>query len=338
MRYRFVAIPALAIAAMTGCATVSSTFDQSPPKTIETNVLSGREGSNGPVLVVKVDDTNMAHPQIGVEDADVVYIEQVEGGLTRLMAVFSSRLPTQVGPVRSARISDIEILSQYGRVAFAYSGAQKKLLPVIAAANLQNLGAQSQSPTIYTRDPSRVSPYSMILRADLLMAKVFEKQYQIDTAKSVGWSFGDAPVYGAAIKSAALYWPATNYRADWSPHDQCWLLFHNSNPDLVRTGKQLCPSTLVVQMVSITNSEYHDKVGGITPISETLGNGTGYILRDGKSFTATWTRSSADSGTTWNALDGSEIAFSPGQIWVALTDTEPDFILSAASAKPSPTK
>lgn len=75
--------------------------------------------------MVKIDDTPPAHPQAGLEDADVVYIEQVEGGLTRLAAVFSSNIPTVIGPVRSARISDIEILKQFGRVAFAYSGAQK---------------------------------------------------------------------------------------------------------------------------------------------------------------------------------------------------------------------
>ena len=96
-------------------------------------------------MVVKIDDTTAARPQAGLEDADLVYIEQVESGLTRLAAVFSSKIPAIIGPVRSARISDIEILEQFGRVAFAYSGAQKKLLPVIAAANLENLGAQRQS-------------------------------------------------------------------------------------------------------------------------------------------------------------------------------------------------
>ena len=90
---------------LTGCSVVSRIL---PDKAI-TNVLSGREGSNGPVLVVKIDDTTQAHPQIGLEDADIVYIEQVEGGLTRLAAVFSSVIPQRIGPVRSARISDIEI-------------------------------------------------------------------------------------------------------------------------------------------------------------------------------------------------------------------------------------
>ena len=78
--------------------------------------LTGVAGEDGPVLVVKLDDTSFAHPQVGLRSADVVYIEQVEGGLTRLVAVFSSKIPSQIGPVRSARISNIELLSQYGKV------------------------------------------------------------------------------------------------------------------------------------------------------------------------------------------------------------------------------
>ena len=133
------------------------------------NSISGLPGGDGPVLVVKIDDTRDAHPQIGLEDADIVYIEQVEGGLTRLAAVFSSKIPEEVGPVRSARISDIELLQQYGHVAFAYSGVQKKMRPVIDAADVEDLGAQNHSSTIYTTDPNRIQPYAMVLRADLLM-------------------------------------------------------------------------------------------------------------------------------------------------------------------------
>lgn len=338
MRYKTLLITCISVLALSGCGSVAERFDQKPTEIIETNLLSGRVGTNGPVLVVKVDDTNLAHPQIGLEDADVVYIEQVEGGLTRLAVIYSSKIPTEIGPVRSARISDIDILSQYGHIAFAYSGAQKKLLPVIAAANLQNLGAQSQSSTIYTRDPSRISPYSMVLRADLLMAKIIEKGYHIDSAKSVGWSFGDAPTTGQEITSVSLHWPATSYRADWSSTSQCWSLFHNSKPDYVQTGKQLCASTLVIQNVSITNSEYHDKVGGITPFSNTVGSGTGFILRDGKSFAGTWTRASAIEGTTWTDMDGKPILFAPGQVWVALLQSAPEFEQVTPSANPSPTK
>ena len=319
---------------LSGCSAISGLL----PEAAERNVLSGREGSNGRVLAVKIDDTNAAHPQIGLEDADVVYIEQVEGGLTRLAAIFSSVIPERVGPVRSARISDIDILAQYGRVAFAYSGAQKKLLPVIDAANLQNLGAQAQPPSIYTSDPNRSAPVAMVLRADLLMAKVVEKNYQIGIAKSVGWSFGDAPKGGKPTQSVIMHWPAAKYGAEWSESQSRWLLSHNSKSDLAESGIVLGPTTLVIQMVSITDSEYRDKVGGITPFSQTIGNGRGFILRDGKSFEALWSRASEGEGTTWTLTDGSEIKFAPGQIWVALTGQEPDFTYLTASAKATKTK
>ena len=149
------------------------------------NSISGRIGSDGPILVVKIDDTFAAHPQAGLEDADVVYIEQVEGGLTRLAAVFSSKIPDVIGPVRSARISDIELLEQFGRVAFAYSGAQSKLLPVIAEANLENLGAQRQGRDIYANDLARVAPTAMMLQAKTLMGKVATQASVIAISKNI---------------------------------------------------------------------------------------------------------------------------------------------------------
>ena len=334
MFFKRISIAAATLLLLTGCSAISDLV----PQAAETNVLSGREGVNGPVLAVKVDDTNDAHPQIGLENADVVYIEQVEGGLTRLAAIFSSVIPERIGPVRSARISDIDILKQYGRVAFAYSGAQKKLLPVIEAANLQNLGAQSQPPSIYTNDRSRVAPVAMVLRADLLMAKVIAKSYQVTSASNVGWSFGAAPEGGTTIESVTLHWPAAKYSALWSEEESRWLLSHNSTLDLAESGKTLGPTTLVIQMVSITASEYHDKVGGVTPFSQTVGNGSGFILRDGKFFAALWSRPSEGVGTSWTLEDGTDIKFAPGQVWVALSDTEPEFTYVSASAKSTKTK
>ena len=307
--------------ALTGCGVVSDLL----PAKKATSVLSGREGVDGQVLAVKIDDTNAAHPQIGLEDADIVYIEQVEGGLTRLAAIFSTVIPQRVGPVRSARISDIDILSQYGRVAFAYSGAQKKLLPVIAAANLQDLGAQRQSPTIYTTDPNRNQPFAMVLRADLLMQKIKEKELSVDAAKSVGFVFGDLPEGGKAVQKAVMKWPAATYSADWSAKESRWHLSHNDKLNLADSGVVLGPTTLVIQMVKISPSEYGDKFGGVTPLSETIGTGKAYVLRDGEVFTATWNRAFADSGTTFSRSDGSPMNFASGQIWVALTDRAPEF-------------
>ena len=306
---------------LTGCAAVSDLL----PEKKATSVLSGREGIDGQVLAVKIDDTNAAHPQIGLEDAEIVYIEQVEGGLTRLAAIFSTVIPQRVGPVRSARISDIDILSQFGRVAFAYSGAQRKLLPVIAAANLQDLGAQRQSPTIYTTDPARNQPYAMVLRADLLMQKVIENDLKVDPAKNVGFVFGELQAGGVPTQKVEVIWPAATYSAEWSEQESRWLLSHNKNLNRAESGVVLGPATFVIQLVKISPSEYGDKFGGVTPLSETIGTGKAYVLRNGERFVTTWNRATADSGTTFAFSDGTVMNFDRGQVWVALTDREPEF-------------
>lgn len=320
--FAILSLALLLVGALSSCSVVSKIV---PSKKVETNLLSGREGSNGPVLAVKIDDTNQAHPQIGLEDADVVYIEQVEGGLTRLAAIFSSKVPNLIGPVRSARISDLDILAQYGRVGFAYSGAQRKFLPEIAAANLVDVGANTQGPIIYTNDPNRIRPYAMILQADLLMQRIKEKNYPIDTAKDVGFRFGPLQDGGAATTDVEINWPAATYSATWSDIDKRWLLTHNSNPNLAQSGLHLGPTTLIIQMVTISDSIYKDKLGGVTPFSQTVGSGKAYILRDGLRFVATWNRAFETSGTTFTLADGEVMNFAPGQIWVALTDREPVF-------------
>ena len=297
------------------------------------NSLSGREGSDGEILAVKIDDSVSARPQIGIDRADIVYIEQVEGGLTRLATIFSSEIPTLIGPIRSARISDIEILAQYGRVVFAYSGAQSKLLPVISAANLNDYGAQRQSPTIYTRDESRTSPTNMVLRADLLLEKVRSDGREIATSRSVGWNFGDLPIGGTAITEAKLSWPAASYEVQWSKEESRWLIFNNGVANVSASGVQHGPTTFLIQNVEILPSEYGDKFGGVTPYSKTIGSGTGFVLRDGKYFPATWSRPDELSGTTWLAQDGSELPFARGQIWIALTEKNPQFTLDSAPVK-----
>ena len=133
-----------------------------------------------------------------------------------------------------------------------------------------------------------------------------------------------------------MHWPAQKYSARWDSVSSRWLLSVNSLPDLSDSGKNLGPTTLVIQLVSITPSEYGDKFGGNTPFSQTVGTGKAYVLRDGTVIQATWNRPDVLSPTTWTDATGAEVKFAPGQVWVALTDKEPDFTRKPASA-PTPT-
>ncbi len=285
------------------------------------NSISGREVPESPIVVVKIDDTNEAHPQVGIDKADLIYIEQVEGGLVRLAALFSSKLPDYIGPVRSARISDIDLLAQFGKVAFFYSGAQSKLYPVIKEANLFDIGAMHESPKIYTRDPDRIAPYDMVLYGPEVKKRIAD--LDVATTKDFGFTFGDLVKKGRRISSVKVNWPAASYSANWN--GKSWDLLHNGKADVTSDGIQISPSTFIIQTVVITDSEYQDKLGGVTPLSITVGEGTGWVLRDGFAIKAKWNRPDASSGTTWSDLDGNEIKMAAGQVWVALTDQAPEF-------------
>ena len=309
----------LLVFALSSCSFLSQQNTSSPQ--IERNILTGLEGGNGKVLAVKFDDTTFAHPQEGVESADVIFVTQVEAGLTRLMGIYSSNYPEVLGPVRSARISDVDILAQFGKVGFLYSGSQSKLRPVLAAANIVNLSAERNPPSIYFNDAMRTPPYAMMVKPNLLLPKA----EAVSNVSTVGWKHGKKSTFASPIVSATIRWPNAVYKATWSKSDKSFLLLHDSKPNIASSGVQLGSPMMVIQMVTIKPSEYGDKFGGVTPKTTVTGTGKAYLLRNGTVTTVRWNRPTAQSPTSWTLEDGTEALFQRGQVWFFLTDQEPDF-------------
>ena len=229
-----------------------------------------------------------------------------------------------IGPIRSARISDIDILAEYGRVGLIYSGAQRRMYPIIDAANIANIGAQRNPPTVYVRDPLRNAPTNMFVYPEKLL-EVDSRAEEIDLVKSPGWTFGENPGSGSPILSASVSWPNAEYKVTWSDEEDRWLLEFNGEPNLNPQGYQLGSPNFIVQLVEIVDSGFGDLYGGVTPKSEVIGQGRGYLLRDGEMFEVNWARPTLESATRWTLLDGREAPFERGQIWFALTDQEPIF-------------
>lgn len=273
--------------------------------------LTGGEAT-GRVLAVKIDNTGPAHPQAGLTKADIVYVEQVEGGLTRLMAVFSSQLPDRVGPVRSARISDLELMQQFGKPAFAYSGAQRKLLPAIGRASVFDLG-QEKGGKGYDRDAGRPSPYNLFGDPKALLASAPEAS----PAHDIGFRFGAAPGGGKKASTVTVRYPSASVSWSWSGAKRRWRVSSDNSPAAADEGGRLSASTVVIQYVKIRPSRFHDVNGAATPLSRTIGKGQALVLRGGKAYAATWSRPEGSSGTTFS-YRGQQLDFAPGQVWVAL--------------------
>ena len=267
---------------------------------------------------MKFDNTTFAQPHAGLKDADIVYVEEVEYGLTRIAAVFSTTLPRIVGPVRSARISDIDLLAQFGKPAFAYSGSQHLLRPVIARASLYDVSGDL-GPSGYFRDSNRRAPYNFMGKPALLL----DRAPKASTAKDIGFVFSTtAPAGGKAIKSATAPYPASQAQFVWNPSAKSFDVRLNGKAARAAEGGTQHATTVVLQYVRQTDSGYHDKYSGHTPKLDTVGTGKAWVLRDGMAYPVTWSRPSPTGGTTFTGADGQVVAFAPGQVWVALVNNK----------------
>jgi len=271
------------------------------------------------VVAVKIENTGAGKPQLGLQSADIVYVEQVEAGLTRLMAIFSSKIPAKVGPVRSARISDLHIAPMFGKPAFAYSGAQTKMLPFIAEASLFDV-SDSRAPGAYFRQPGRYAPYNLFAETKKLVAAA----PKASKAKDIGFTFGDPPAEGGVDRASyTVRWPAARLTFAWSQAKKQWLIWQDGKKDMAAEGGQLGAPTIVVQYTKTERSQFHDKNQSYTPLVRTVGKGSAIVLRDGKAYKARWERESEDGGTTFTTESGEPMNFAPGQVWVALASRKP---------------
>lgn len=281
----------------------------------EISPFTGLETADGAerVLAVKIDNAEPARPQTGLEDADIVYVEPVEGGLSRFLAIYSSELPDEIGPVRSGRESDLELLEQFGDPAFAYSGINSKLTPLFDEAAEDEevfLLPPNAAGDAYERNPDRQAPYNLYADTGALL----DAAPDASEADDIGFRFGDAPAGGGeAAREHEVSYAAASFTFSWSAGDKRWqvALDGGENTDAA-------PATVVVQEVTVRESEFHDVQGVFSPYTETTGEGAATVLRDGRAYEAEWSRPSEDDGTEFTTPDGDPMRFAPGPVWVVL--------------------
>jgi len=302
------AVTAAGLYGCSGNGPSEPTKPSNPPPQSGVSPLTGLRAPSGPVLAVKIDNVPPARPHTGLTAADLVYVEQVESGQTRLMAVYSSHLPDRVGPVRSARESDMELLRQFGRPVLAFSGAQSALLPLLKAAP-SHLVDEGGTPGAFQRAPDRPAPHNLYLRPARALATAPDATH----AKDIGFRFGPAPEGGAPVNSRTVRFPAARYTFTWTPAAHTWRVTMDG-----RSDGPLAPATVVVQHVTVRASRFHDFLGAVSPYTVTTGTGTAQVLRDGKAYEARWSRPDPDGGTRFTTPSGAPLNFAPGQVWVLL--------------------
>ncbi len=260
-------------------------------------------------LIFKIDNVPQARPPTGLGKADIVYLLPVEGGLSRIMAVFSSHVPPVVGPVRSSREEDIKLLRQFGRPAFAFSGAQPALLPVVEHARIADLYAGKVGG--YYRDYARVEPYNLYADTKTLLREA----PHASLARDIGFRFGAPPPGGRKMHVYRVGYQAAHFIFWWSPRQHRYLVSMDGTLARGANGRPLGGRTVVVQYTKVRTSVFRE-LGIRPPYAETVGQGRAVVLRNGRAYQVHWSRPDKNGGTKFTLPDGRRMPFARGQVWV----------------------
>lgn len=268
-----------------------------------------------PAIAVKVDNYPDARPQSGLNQADVVFEEPVEGGITRYVAVFQCQDPSSVGPVRSARYPDVAIIDELSKPIFVHVGGIDPIQALIKQANdfdedLYYDGSLAEHPA------GRQAPYDTYINTQAVWGAY--RQDQSPPAPIFGYSA--AVPSGSPVASIHIpFSSSSDERWTWNATIGRWLLSYGGVPDMAAGGGQIATANVVVLSVEVTYGPWvENSQGALEVVVNPTSGGAAQVLRNGVDVTGSWARSSLASPIELTSASGSPIALQPGPTWVEL--------------------
>lgn len=280
--------------------------------------LTGEEIEAGslsrPSLSAKIDNHPSARPQVGLDQADIVFEELVEGGLTRYVAVWHSDLPPEIGPVRSVRPMDPEIVSPFGGV-FAYSGGQVRFIQMMQRAPVYNaIHGQPDTEETFYRTSAKVAPHNVLVKAPELISQHLDlaaPDQQFLYAAS-----GEDPsavVLGDEVqKINPRFSGFSSPTWEWDEAEESFVRFQtNGAADSASSGEQITADNVLVLQVAI------DVVEDI-PTTRLVSQGSGWVATGGFVEEILWSKAAPESKIVLTTTTGDSVRLGVGNTWIEL--------------------
>ena len=269
-----------------------------------------------PVLAVKVENTSAAYPLAGLDKADIVYEELVEGGITRFMAIYQCQDSPRVGPVRSARTTDPHVLRPYDRHALiAYSGGQSAVVNLLNAMGLIGL-TETSAPAVFHRDPARAVPHNLFVSTQAAY-QAGKKATRKEGAPRSVFTYSSTVPKGKKIRSVTIQF-SFSATATWSWSGGHWVRMLDSAPMKLESGTPISADNVIIQQVVVSQGSLVDVLGNPSPEVALVGTGKVWLLRDGEMIAGTWLRNSMTGRTAFKTAKGVRLHLKPGVTWVEL--------------------
>jgi Protein of unknown function (DUF3048) N-terminal domain/Protein of unknown function (DUF3048) C-terminal domain len=286
-----------------------STGTTARPKATQTDPLTGGAVNDNPVIAVKVENITAARPQVGLHAADIVFVQEVEGGQTRLISVYHTRFPKRVGPVRSARTTDALLLPVFGKPGLVYSGANRRVQRKINSVSIVPILRA-------TRDSRRRAPHNVFVDLQRIGAST-----KVGKAKPIGWAFLAEDGRWADATTAKTIKTKVGHDTFTSEYGTGgYLVRWNGRQYADGDSGRLVRADNVVIMQVRNRPDGNRDVNGVPSVrSETVGQGRVTIYRDGKTLGGSWKRVNLSAPLQFVDNSGKEISLSPGKTWLTLS-------------------
>ncbi|QAY73311.1 DUF3048 domain-containing protein [Agromyces protaetiae] len=270
-----------------------------------------------PSLGVKIDNHVDARPQVALNRADVVFEELVEGGITRYLSIWQSDVPDEIGPVRSIRPMDPDIITPFGGL-IAYSGGQEQFVDMMMSTPLPNLVFDYDDTGLFYRADERPGPHDVILKA----AEAVARYPELPPPPVLG-AYGAAdplaaPRFAAQPTSRidAVFSDARFPSWEWDGANGVWLRSQEGDPDFEASGDRVRATNVVTIRLSI------DWSYGEVPRTVLDGGGEAWVSVGGRTAHGAWSKAGRESMLALTADDGSPLPLAPGTTWFELVPLE----------------
>jgi hypothetical protein len=290
---------------------------------------------------VNVENLPQARPQWGLDAADIVFEEPVEGGITRFIAVYQCHVAPRIEPVRSGRLVDVAILEPLGHVLFAYSGAIQPVVDAIDSSTslLEDVGA-NKAPGAYQRDATRVEPHNLFTSTAALWSAAAALGYPSQPPAPI-FTYGPLPAGGTPLGAVNIYFPLDVATWTWKAKRGHWVRYYSdTGPAIQGDDVQISATNVVVMRVVEYPTPYvEDDTGALEQDLRLTGTGPAWVFRNGVELKGTWDRPTLAQPATFTEADGTTITLAPGNTWEELLPTAESIsvVAPASTTAPVPT-
>ncbi len=361
MKFKPLAVGLAVTLALTACGGSASSQNGSAaasptPSVPPTWSLTGLPASDGdsakPILMVKIENDPTVRPQTGLDHADMVFEELVEGGITRFGAVFQSDIPPLIGPVRSIRHVDASLASPIADI-FVFSGGAPKTMRFVEQHVPSSISVVTEGGVGMFRSTAHPAPHNVFLKPAALIASIAPNNSPSDgffvrvpapssasTSSSPSGSASPSTTPNpdltpiATSKVSIAFSQFENPVWKWDATKSEWMRFERTAPFTNPQGQQLGFTNMVILYVKTIDAGYKDPAGNYVPRSVLTGTGPGFLITNGQRQKITWAKAGVKDPVTLTDADGKPIGVPTGRTWVSLVPVTDGKVTFSAPTTP----